>query len=73
MNLSQYIDSIITDNKNYRIGYGIRDSKTHKPIKFFSNLHFYQELTKFKTDEQNLKNLESNTWKITNEYKNKYG
>lgn len=49
--------------KSFRIGYGIRDSKTHELIKGFHNLHFYQDLKKFKEENAWLK-----SWKITNEF-----
>jgi len=60
-----------TEEMTFRIGYGVRDAKTHKLIKFFNNLKFYQELKQFKTEEENAKNLEQKKWKITNELQDK--
>jgi len=58
-----------SENMTYKIGYGVRDVKTHTPIKFFSILHFYSELQEFKKQEMNSDNLNSGKWKITNELK----
>ena len=52
---------------NFRIGYGIRNIKTHQLIKFFPNLTFYKELQKFKSENPY---LEKNTYQITNEIQN---
>ncbi len=51
-----------------RIGYGIRDTKTHELIKFFKNLSFYNELKDFKSDLKNIYKLNKKEWKITNEF-----
>lgn len=47
--------------KSWRIGYGIRNSK-HELIKGFNNLKFYQQLQKFKKENEMEKD-----WKMTNE------
>lgn len=54
----------LTETKinSFRIGYGIRDTKTHELIKGFHNLHFYKELSEFKSE-----NAWQKSWKITNE------
>lgn len=72
MNFQEHIQYLTeTEEMTFRIGYGVRDAKTHKLIKFFNNLKFYQELKQFKTDEENAKNLEQKKWKITNELQDK--
>lgn len=64
MNIIEYQEYLKeSEIKSFRIGYGIRDSKTHELIKGFHNLHFYQDLKKFKEE-----NAWQKTWKITNEY-----
>ncbi len=67
MKFLQLFEELDTNKIPGRIGYGIRDAKTHKLIKFFSNLHFYKELQNFKSDEHNLQKLNNKEWKITNE------
>ena len=64
MNFIEYQEYLKeTEIKSYRIGYGIRDTKTHELIQGFHNLHFYQDLQKFKEE-----NAWQKSWKITNEY-----
>jgi hypothetical protein len=68
MNFSDLLKETLDTNKiPGRIGYGIRNAKTHELIKFFPNLHFYQDLKKFREDKSNLEALEKSIWKITNE------
>lgn len=67
MKFSTLFEEIDTEKIPGRIGYGIRNAKTHELIKFFSNLHFFKELQKFKTEKDNLEKLNNKEWKITNE------
>lgn len=62
LQLQEYL--IETSNNTFRIGYGIRNEKTHELIKFFGNLHLYTELKKWK--EENPDMLD-NGFKLTNE------
>lgn len=67
MKFSRLFEEIDTEKIPGRIGYGIRDSKTHDLIKFFHNLHFFKDLQKFKYEKDNLEKLNKKEWKITNE------
>lgn len=67
MKFSRLFEEIDTEKVPGRIGYGIRDAKTHDLIKFFHNLHFFKDLQKFKSEKDNLEKLNKKEWKITNE------
>ena len=67
MKFSDLFEELDTDKIPGRIGYGIRNAKTHKLIKFFHGLHFFKDLQKFKSDENTLEKLNKKEWKITNE------
>jgi hypothetical protein len=67
MKFSDLFEEIDTEKIPGRIGYGIRNAKTHELIKFFSNLHFFKDLQKFKSEKNNLEKLNNKEWKITNE------
>ena len=67
MKFSTLFEEIDTNKIPGRIGYGIRNAKTHELIKFFHGLHFFKDLQKFKSDENNLEKLNNKEWKITSE------
>lgn len=67
MKFSELFEELDTDKTPGRIGYGIRDAKTHELIKFFHGLHFFKDLQKFKTEKDVEEKLNNKEWKITNE------
>lgn len=68
MKFLEFMQQLTEEEKSGKIGFGVREKNSNKLIKFFSLHHLYTELKKFKETEENLLNLNSGKWFLSDEY-----